>query len=102
MIVREVKTSPYKIVKTFTIDSKNYLGIKTDEIREIKLTELSIMDRYSTGNNITKEKIVDAFPVCNLVKKGDNSDAKKKKEKKKPRISLKEIDERLITIDDYI
>ena len=102
MIVREVKTSPYKIVKTFTIDSKNYLGIKTDEINEIKLTELSIMDRYSTGSIITKKKIVDAFPVCNLVKKGDNSDAELTKEVEKPRVSLKEIDERLLTIDDYI
>ena len=102
MIVREVKTSPYKIVKTFTVDSKNYIGIKTDEINEIKLTELSIMDRYSTGNNITKKKITDAFVVCNLIKKGENSDADLKKDVEKPRISLKEIDERLITIDDYI
>ena len=102
MIVREVKTSPYKIVKTFTVDSKNYLGIKTDEINEIKLTELSIMDRYSTGNNITKKKIVDAFVVCNLVKKGESSDASITKDVIKPRVSLKEIDERLITIDDYI
>ena len=102
MIVREVKTSPYKIVKTFTVDSKNYLGIKTDEINELKLTELSIMDRYSTGNNITKKKIVDAFIVCNLIKKGDNNEASINKEVEKPRISLKEIDERLITIDDYI
>jgi len=101
MIVREVKTSPYKIVKTFAVDSKNYLGIKTDEITELKLTELSIMDRYSTGNNITKKKIVDAFIVCNLVKKGESSDADIK-ETPKPRVSLKEIDERLLTIDDYI
>ena len=102
MIVREVKTSPYKIVKTFTVDSKNYLGIKTDEINEFKLTELSIMDRYSTGNNITKNKITDAFIVCNLVRKGESSDADIKKDVPKARISLKEIDERLITIDDYI
>ncbi len=102
MIVREVKTSPYKIVKTFAVDSKNYLGIKTDEINEMKLTELSIMDRYSTGSIITKKKIVDAFIVCNLVKKGDNNNASINKDVEKPRISLKEIDERLITIDDYI
>ena len=102
MIVREVKTSPYKIVKTFTTDSRNYLGIKTDEITELKLTELSIMDRYSTGNTITKKKIIDAFIVCDLVKKGSNSDSSITKEVEKPRISLKEIDERLITIDDYI
>ena len=102
MIVREVKSSPYHIVKTFTVDSKNYIGIKTDEINEIKLTELSIMDRYSTGNNITKKKIVDAYLVCNLVKKGDDENANIDKDAPKPRLSLKEIDERLITIDDYI
>ena len=60
------------------------------------------MDRYSTGNNITKKKITDAFVVCRLIKKGENSDADLKKDVEKPRISLKEIDERLITIDDYI
>ena len=36
MIVREVKTSPYKIVKTFAVDSKNYLGIKTVTVRNSK------------------------------------------------------------------
>ena len=102
MIVREVKTSPYKIVKTFTVDSKNYIGIKTDEINEIKLTELSIMDRYSTGNNITKKKIIDSFLVCNLVKKGSKEESNIQDNQPKPRVSLKEIDERLITIDDYI
>ena len=102
MIVREVKTSPYKIVKTFTVDSKNYVGLKTDEINELKLTELSIMDRYSTGNSITKKKIIDAFIVCNLVKKGSKEEANIEDNPPKARISLKEIDERLITIDDYI
>ena len=60
------------------------------------------MDRYSTGNSITKKKIVDAYLVCNLVKKGDNEDVTIDKDVPKQRISLKEIDERLITIDDYI
>lgn len=102
MLVREVKTSPYKIVKAFTVDSKNYIGLKTDEINEIKLTELSIMDRYSTGNSITKKKISDAFLVSNLVKKGHDEDANINQDVPKNRLSLKEIDERLITIDDYI
>ena len=102
MLVREVKTSPYKIVKTFSVDAKNYIGVITDEINEMKLTELSIMDRYSTGNNITKKKINDAFLVCNLVKKGETDEVNITKEVTKTRPSLKEIDERLITIDDYI
>ena len=102
MLVREVKTSPYKIIKTFGIDSKNYIGIKTSELREIKLTELSIMDRYSTGNNLTKEKIVDAFEIINLVKKDDEIETLIIDDVAKSRTSLKEIDERLMTIDDYI
>ena len=103
MLVREVKTSPYKIVKTFAIDSKNHIGIKSqNEIREIKLTELSIMDRYSTGNNISKEKIIDAYEVMSLIKKDEEIETLITNDVKSPKISLKEIDERLMTIDDYI
>ncbi len=103
MLVREVKTSPYNIVKTFTIDSKAYIGIKTKkEDFIIKLTELSIMDRYSTGNSITKEKIVDTYKIVSLVKKNEIENVSIDKEVVKSRPSLKEIDERLLTIDDYI
>lgn len=102
MLVREVKANPYKIVKTFTIDTKEFIGIKTSEITEIKLTELSIMDRYSTGNTITKEKIVDAYQIVKLIKKDDNEESNIKEDTKKPRPSLKEIDERLLTIDDFL
>ena len=102
MLVREVKANPYKIVKTFTLDAKEFIGIKTSDIMELKLTELSIMDRYSTGNNITKEKIKEAFRIVKLIKKDDNEESNIKEEIKKPRPSLKEIDERLLTIDDFL
>ena len=102
MLVREVKANPYKIVKTFTLDAKEFIGIKTSDIIELKLTELSIMDRYSTGNNITKEKIEEAFRIVKLIKKDDNEESNIKEETKKPRPSLKEIDERLLTIDDFL
>ena len=102
MIVREVKANPYKVVKTFTADAKEFVGIKTSTIETIKLTELSIMDRYSTGNSITKEKIVDAYQIVKLIKKNNNEESNIKEEIKKPRTSLKEIDERLLTIDDFL
>lgn len=102
MIVREVKTSPYKIVKTFAIDSKEYLGIVTSSINEMKLTELSILDRYSTGNSITKEKIRDAYKVIKFTKKNEDIEINISKNNEKVRPSLKEIDDRLMTIDDYI
>ncbi len=102
MLVRDIKSNPYKIVKTFGVDSREHIGIITDEIVDIKLTELSIADRYSTGNSITKKKINNAYLVASLIKKNDNKNVNIEKVEVKPRPSLKEIDERLMTIDDYI
>jgi len=102
MIVREVKANPYEIVKTFTLDAKEFIGIKTSVLETLKLTELSIMDRYSTGNSITKEMIIDAYPLVKLVKKEDKEESIINEEVSKPRPSLKEIDERLLTIDDFL
>ena len=101
MIVREVKANPYKIVKAFTIPSNNHIGLVTEDIKEIKLTELSIMDRYSTGGNITKGKIKDAFIVIDSLNKSDITSIINENSIK-PRPSIKEIDERLMTIDDFI
>ena len=82
----------YKIIKKLDFSiSREDLNIKT-----VKL------GRYSTGNNITKKKIVDAYLVCNLVKKNEKIDVNINKDVPKGKPSLKEIDERLITIDDYI
>ncbi len=102
MLVRDIKSNPYKVVKTFGVDSREHIGIITDEIVDIKLTELSIADRYSTGNSITKKKINNAYLVASLIKKNDNKNVNIEKVEVKPRPSLKEIDERLMTIDDYI
>ena len=102
MLVRDIKSNPYKIVKTFTCPSNSYIGIITEEVLSLKLTELSIADRYSTGNSITKKKIVNAFHVETLIKKDSNNKSNIEKTEEKPKVSLKEIDERLMTIDDYI
>jgi len=102
MLVRDIKSNPYRIVKTFTCSSHNFIGLVTDEIVTIKLTELSISDRYSTGNSITKKKIESAYVVENLIKKENKNVVNIEKVEEKPKVSLKEIDERLMTIDDYI
>ena len=112
-VMREVKTNPYVILKTFITDSKNYLGLRNGEIKLVKLTELPIVDRYSTGSQIVKQKINDAFIVQGLakVKKEqetilEEEEIKEEKEEvkipKKDQISLQEIDDRLMTIDDFL
>ena len=108
MILREVKTNPYKVVKTFAVSTKHMLGIKTNDIKCIKLTELPIVDRYSTGSVISKEKINDCFLVTDLQSKKDLLETKEgsKVVEVKPieqeKISLKEIDDRLLTIEDFL
>ena len=116
-VIREVKTNPYHIIKTFITDSKNYIGIKNADINIIKLTELSINDRYSIGNQISKHGLTDAFIVATLIRnnkeqvalsntteieEAENSEPIVEQVPKKEKISLKEIDDRLMTIDDFL
>lgn len=117
LVIREVKTNPYKILKTFITDSKNYIGLKNSDINIIKLTELPISDRHSIGSQLTKHNLTDAFQESILVRSTkeqidlidekviEEKDVVVEKEESKPRkekVSLKEIDDRLMTIDDFL
>ena len=112
MILREVKTNPYKVLKAFTIPSKTVIGLKATDIKCIKLTELPIADRYSTGTTVIKDKLKDAFVTVELKKQSDtkneditNNNKEEKEEvseKDKERVLLKEIDDRLLTIEDFL
>ena len=97
-IVREIKTNPYYILKTFIINYKETLGLKLKtEIIDIKLTELPIMDRYSTGSSISKNEIVDVFENKILESK-EEVNTKIEKEN----IDLDTIDQKMMTIDDFL
>ena len=125
-VIREVKSNPYEVLVTFIEDPKNYIGIKNEEIVNLKLTELPIADRYSIGSQISKRELNDAFVIATLTRQektqtqvkistfADNTDPEEielldieeeeepKKVAKKDKISLKEIDDRLMTIDDFL
>ncbi len=103
LLLREVKTNPYRTISALTLNSRDFIGLRGNDIKSVKLTEIAIMDRYSTGSVISKDKIKEVFEVCELVKKDDidvETSIEEVKENKK--VSLKEIDDRLMTIDDFI
>ena len=114
LLIREVKTNPYEILTTFIDDSKNFIGLKNGDINIIKNTELPIADRYSTGSNISKHNLTNAFIVASLKKESTHQEqlvgveeekkevVEEKKIPKKEQISLQEIDDRLMTIDDFL
>ena len=115
-VLREVKSNPYYVLKTFIEDSKNYIGLKNGEIKTIKLTELPITDRYSTGSQISKEELINAFVIATLQRVQKHQDQileeieeepiiikeEKQEVPKKSQISLQEIDDQLMTIDDFL
>lgn len=103
LIIREVKTNPYKVLKTFIVDNKCYLGLKSSVLTEIKLTELPIADRYSTGKEFLKQVIQDAYIKCELkTKEKDIVCSDKDIIFKKDKVDLDDIDSRLMTIDDFL
>ena len=99
LIIRDVKTNPYKIVKSFIINYKEELFIMSlNDIIKIKLTDISIADRYSTGSNISKNNISDVYE--NILVTEDEQEQEKVLEKEN--IDLEEIDKKMMTIDDFI
>ena len=85
-------------------------GLKIDEdIREIKATEIPIMERYSVGSVINKNGFDSAYIKQDLVVKQEEitsqvEDVSKKEEKtkEKSKVSLKDIDDKMMTIDDFL
>ena len=103
LVLREVKTNPHRVLKVFKLKNKELLGIKNNnDIDILKATELPIMDKLSTGSSITKS-ISDAF----IVKGIENSsiyevEIIEKEPIIKEKISLEEIDNKILTIDDFL
>ena len=122
LIIREVKSNPYKVLKTFIVNNNTNIGIKNSTIKLIKVTEFPILDRYSTGKEIEKNPLTDTFVEANIrdekpkeetiiettlieteaIEKEDIPNKEVIKKPKKEKISLKEIDDRLLTIDDFL
>jgi len=107
LIFKEVKSNPQHVIKAFLLDVKKYIGIKKDEdIKNIKLTEIPIMERYSIGSLIHKSGIDDSFEIMNLMKKEDittnNKQDKEEKKEEPKKVSLKDIDDKMMTIGDFL
>ena len=99
LLVRDVKTNPYHILKTFITTSKNLSIIVKNDFINIKTTELPIVDRLSTGTVLSKNKISDAFIPVELTK----TDIKPVEPIEEIiDIPLDKIDETILTIDDFL
>jgi len=97
LLMKEIKSNPSKIVKVYIENTKTEIMVVTNnEAKLVKLTEISIMDRYSNGSYIVKDKIVNSYLLVNNIT-GKGKEVKEIKE-----LNLKEIDDKIMTIDDLL
>ena len=105
LLIRDVKTNPYHIMKVWVTSLKGSIGFKSlDEIQYFKITDFPIVDRSSTGTVFVKKAIVDAFLVASMYKVDSSIKLEDSREKAPidEEVSLENIDQRFITIDDLL
>jgi len=72
LIIKKVKTSQYFVIDAFTSESRDIICIKSDsEVKEIRNSDIPIMDTLSTGSQISKYLVEKVFIKANLIKVKD-------------------------------
>ena len=72
LLMKEIKSNPSKIIKVYALPTKNEIAVITKNYeKELKLSEIPIMDRYSNGSYIVKDKIIDTHELTKLTSKED-------------------------------
>ena len=112
LLMKEIKSNPSKVIKTYIVQSKEDIVIDSmAESKEVKLTEISIMDRQSNGSFIVKDRVLDTHRVTCLMDKYNDVDNNnviindtnnKCGVNNKETIKLKNVDDKIMTIDDIL
>lgn len=103
LLMKVIKSNPSRIVKAYITNSKNLIGIVSDNYsKEVKINEIPIMDRYSNGSYVIKDRIINSYKVTELISKEDKEAVKEEIKVEKKEFSLKEIDDKLLNVDSII
>ena len=109
LLMKEIKSNPSKIINVFIENTKNMIFVKTiKDTKLVRLNEIPIMDRYSNGSYVVKERIVNVYKEALIISKDDIITFVEDNNKREEKIntnnnpSLKEVDDRFMTIDDLL
>ena len=104
MLIKKVKSQVYYIIKAFITDARDTICIKADsEIKEIKNSDISIMDLSSTGSSISKYDIDDVFVKTYLKQLeivDDNEDTASEETQVEEEPKVEKVKE--LTMDDFL
>lgn len=107
LLMKEIKSNPSKIVKVYITNTKKEINIVTTKgTKTVKLNEMPIMDRYSNGSYVVKDRVTDVYTI-ESIKSKDDIEVSDVNETVLPnntnnQTSLKEVDDRFMTIDDLL
>lgn len=113
MFMKEIKSNPSKVVGAYVEDTKSVVHVVTDKYdKDIRLVDIPIMDRYSNGSYVVKDKVKDSYLEVMTLSK-ENFDGLNYIEEKKleptqisfdmlNKESLKEVDDRMVIINNFL
>ena len=101
LLIRNVKTNPYHIVKTFKANTKEEVIITTKSKQEIKkLNTLPINDLSSIGSSISKEEIENVYLSITDIEIPEETQSNEQKDV--PKELTEESKGRILTISDFL
>ena len=113
LFMKEIKSNPSHIVDAYVEDVKTEVVVVTKKYeKEMKIVDIPIMDRYSNGSFVVKDKIKDThLKAQELSKEALNGleyveEAKPEQEQLSfdmlNKESLKEVDDRMVVINNFL
>ena len=113
LFMKEIKSNPSHIVDAYVEDVKTEVVVVTKKYeKEMKIVDIPIMDRYSNGSFVVKDKIKDTYLKVQELSKDALSGLEYVEEAKPEqeqlsfdmlnKESLKEVDDRMVVINNFL
>lgn len=113
LFMKEIKSNPSRIIKAYVEDTKSVVHVVTDKYdKDMKIVDIPIMDRYSNGSYVVKDKIKNSYlEVVALAKENFDGLTYVEEKREEPtqisfdmlnKESLKEVDDRMVIINNFL
>ena len=113
MFMKEIKSNPSHVVDAYVENTKAIVDVVTDNYKkEIRFVDIPIMDRYSNGSYVVKDKVKDTYLVVEAIGKEQVGQMEYVEEKQPEQAqlsfdmlnkeSLKEVDDRMVIINNFL
>ena len=119
LFMKEIKSNPSRIIKVYVESKDTKIHLVTDNYdKDVKIVDISIMDRYSNGSYVVKDRVNGSYVEVSILSKDDFEGVEYKEEDvkvEKPKVektqisfgmlneeSLKEVDDRMVIINNFL